>query len=879
MFWKKTMLLFLAILLFVGTGSAGIGLAAEVINRLVLTKNEVTLELGDTVSLGATAIYESGKTEDVTVKTNWQSPDQGKVINVYSGQITAKAVGNAVVTAEYMGKTAIVNVTVTKKVKALSLNQQSVNTRIGEEKTVELTAYYSEGGPENVTEKADWSIDNPAVATVINGKIRGLSSGTATVTAKYGSQTTSVQVSVEIAHRLIPSKTQVSLLLGNAATSSETIKLLAIFPDDTPEDNDVAAKAEWSSDNPAVADALKGTITAYSPGSATITAKYGTKTATIKVDVDNTQRLVATPQSVFLKVGEDKPVKLEATYVNSTTPVEVNDKAEWSSNREDVAYYSNGKIHAVASGEAIITAKYSNKTVQILVDVEVPRSLDIIPSYLTMASGKSVEIGSAPNGNNVIVKAFFADGQSENLTDRLEWSSDHPDIVFASGKTITAYKAGTATLTAKYGGKTAALVVDVDVPQSLTANPAKVAIQAGDVKQVTVTAAFPDGTSQDVTQKVTWTSSAPAVATVRQGLVTGVSTGAATITATYGTRTINIPVSIGVLQSLTVDKKSLVLSKGASQEVKLTATYADGTVKNNINDQATWTTSSGAVAEVNAGKITAVGSGKATITGTFEGKSVTISVEVDQAQTLTVNPRLVIMNVNDTVAVELKATDSSGATVDVSQTAEWTSSNLKVADVENGKVRGLANGRATITFKYGGKSVTLPVEVGIVTKLEADKRFVSLKSNGSSVQIKLTATLSDGRTMDVTSLADWKISNYKVADVSKGLVKGLAYGKSTITAKYNDKSVSIPVDVDTLKYLKTDVVQIVMNKGETKQVKAIATYTDGSEADVTKPALWTTSRLLVADVKDGVIKATGSGKATIYVSYGGMRTPIVVTVR
>lgn len=112
---EKTMLLFLAVLLFVGTGSAGIGLAAEVINRLVLTKNEVTLELGDTVSVGATAIYESGKTEEVTVKTNWQSPDQGKVINVYSGQITAKAVGNAVVTAEYMGKTAIVNVNVTKK--------------------------------------------------------------------------------------------------------------------------------------------------------------------------------------------------------------------------------------------------------------------------------------------------------------------------------------------------------------------------------------------------------------------------------------------------------------------------------------------------------------------------------------------------------------------------------------------------------------------------------------------------------------------------------------------------------------------------------------------------------------------------------------------
>ncbi|TGV24928.1 hypothetical protein EN829_044155, partial [Mesorhizobium sp. M00.F.Ca.ET.186.01.1.1] len=304
-----------------------------------------------------------------------------------------------------------------------------------------------------------------------------------------------------------------------------------------------------------------------------------------------------------------------------------------------------------------------------------------------------------------------------------------------------------------------------------------------------------------------------------------------------------------------------------------------GTVKNNINEQATWTSTSAAVAEVNAGKITAIGSGKATITGSFEGKSVTVTVEVDQAQTLTINPRILIINVNDTASIELKATDASGATIDVSKTADWTSTNLKVADVENGKVRGLANGRATITFKYGSKSVSLPVEVGIVTKLEADKRFVSLKSNGGGVQITLTATMSDGRTMDVTNMADWKVSNYKIADVSKGLVKGLAFGKATISAKYSDKSVSIPVDVDTLKYLKTDVVQVVMSKGESKQVSAIATYMDGTEANVTKPALWTTSRLLVADVKDGIIKATGSGKATIYVSYGGKKTPIVVTVR
>lgn len=874
MFWKKTMLLFLAVLLFVGTGNAGKGLAAEEISRLVLSKNEVTLENGDSALLTATAIYVSGKTEDVGVKTNWSSQNP-EIASVYAGQITAKKVGTTVVTAEYMSKSVVVSVTVTKKVKALTLDQQNLNVRIGDSKDVKLTAIYSEGDPEEVTAKADWTVDNTAVAAVINGKVTGLSSGTATVTAKFGSKTTSIPVSVEIAHRLEPSKTQVSLLLGNEQLKSEIITLRAIFPDGG-EDKDVAAKAEWSSDNPEIADALKGKITAYGAGTATITAKYGTKTATIKVDVDTTQKLEVTPQNMFLKVGKDQAVELKATYANGGTPTVVNDKAEWSSDRESVAYYSNGKIFAVASGEAVITAKYGNKSVQVHVDVEVPRALDIVPAYLTMKSGETKTIGDA---NGVTVKATYANGTTEIITDKLEWSSDNADIVFAGGNKISAYKAGTATLTAKYGGKTGTLIVDVDVPQSLTADATKVALQIGDVKQVTVTATYPDANtpSENVTQKVVWTSSAPAVATVRQGLITGVSTGAATVTATYGTRTISIPVSVGVIQSLTVDKKKLVMSKDETEKVKLTATYADNTTKD-VSADATWTTASAAVAEVNQGNITAVGSGKTTITASFDGKTVTIAVEIDQASTLSVDPKMLILNVGETADIKLTATDAASATSNVTKDAEWTSTNLKVADVTNGTVKALTSGRATITAKYGGKSISIPVEVGIVTKLEADRRFVSTKT-GSTVNVVLTATFSDGRTMNVTGLADWKTSNYKVADVSKGQITGRAYGKSTVTAKYNDKTVSIPVDVDTLKYLKTDVVQLVMSKGEVKQVSAIATYMDGSETNVTKPALWTTSRLLVADVKDGVIKATGAGKATIYVSYGGKKTPIVVTVK
>jgi len=863
MFWKKTMLMFLAVLLLSGLGTTQVGLAADEISKLVLTTNKVTLETGDTTQLTANAIYQSGKVEDVTIHTTWSSAD-ASIASVYAGKIAANGVGNTTLTANYKGFPAIVDVTVTKKVKALTSETQSVNLRIGKDVLVNLTAVYSDNLQEEVTELADWSVDKPSIASVLNGKIKGLSSGTATVTAKYGSQSFSLPISVEIAHRLEPEKSKVSLLLGE----EDEVGLKAIFPDGSEIPN-VADKAEWSTSNADVADVIKGKIKGYGAGTAVITAAYGTKTATIQVEVDMAQKLEASHQDIFLKVGDEKEITLTATYANKDQ-VEVGDKAVWTSNKEDVAYYSKGKIHAVSTGEAIITASYGSKTVQVKVDVEVPRSLDVVPAFLMMKSGTK---------EKVIVQASFANGSKEQVTGKVTWTSDNEDVVFAKEGEISAFKPGTANLKAVYGGKTATLVVDVDVPQNLVANMTQLAMQVGEAKQIEVTASFPNGggQSENVTKKMTWSSTSPAVATVREGLVTGVGTGSTTITATLGTRTITIPVAIGVMQTLTVDKKKLVLNKDESDRVKLTASYADGTTKD-VTEQAAWTTSSAAIAEVNQGKITAVGSGSTTISAAFDGKTVTITVEVGQAQSLSVDPRLLILNVNESAELVLTATDSSGNTKKVTADAEWSSSAIKIADVSQGRVTGLSSGRATITAKYGGKSISVPVEVGIVTKLEADKRFVSLKSK-KSAQVTLTATFSDGRQLDVTSAAEWKTSNYKAADVSQGLITGIAFGKSTVTARYGGKSLSIPVDVDTLKYLKTDVVQIVMNKGEVRQVTATATYMDGSEENVTIPGLWTTNRLLVADVKDGLIKATGSGKATIYVTYGGKKTPIVVTVR
>jgi len=834
-------------------------MALEVTN-LVLNKNELSLEVGGTASLTATAVYDSGATENVTVKTDWTSGSP-EIASVYAGSVTAKKEGKAVITATHKGKTVIVNVTVNKHVRSLIKDVQTIDLRKGKSEQIKLTAYYDDGTNEDVTKKAEWNIDNGSVATVVNGLVTGQSSGTAIVSAKYNNQTVSVPVSIEIAKRVDPDKSQISMLLKD----SEAITLIATYPDGTSED--VSDIAEWESDNPNVADVLKGKVTGYGPGKATIKASYGTKSAAIKVDVDNAIKLDLGKETVLLKKNGTEQLNLKATYADGSSD-DITARADWSSSDENIVSVVKGKLFANATGEVTVTAKYGTKTVSVVVDVDVPKRLEAEKDTLFLQTGKEEQI---------VLWATYADDTKEDVADEAKWTVDNEAVVSVTDGKVTARKAGEANVTATYGGKTVTVKVSVDIPNTLKASTKTVNFQVGSYEKVTLNAIYSDGKVEDVTDKADWTSSAADIAEVRKGVITGVGTGAATVTAKYGTRTAVVQVSVGVLKTLTTGSKTTIsLKKTGTQVLDLTATYSDGT-KEDVTKEAAWTSSNEKAATVDAGLVTGVASGESTITATFNNKTVTFKVQVDMADKLTANPTFLNFDLGENKLITLTSTDGSGTPKDVTKEAEWTSSSAAVATVDNGLVTPVSRGKTTITAKYGGKTVTIPVEIGVVSTLEVDKRFVTTKS-GSSVLIKVTATLSDGSKKDVTSSVLWKSSNYKIADVSAGKVTGVSAGSTTVSATFGGKSISIPVDVDKLKYLQTDKVTVELKAGATAKVKATATFEDLSEEDATVQALWKSSNIRVADVKDGIIRATGKGKATITVTYAKKSTKVYVTV-
>jgi hypothetical protein len=212
----------------------------------------------------------------------------------------------------------------------------------------------------------------------------------------------------------------------------------------------------------------------------------------------------------------------------------------------------------------------------------------------------------------------------ENTTSDLqaEWATND-NTIDASWATTKAGALGVEIKAANTGS--AEPVVSVDV------TPSSANILVGGTVQLTATPQDAEGFPLPG-RPITWTTSAPAVATVSgTGLVTGAGTGDATISATSegktGTAAVSVTVNTVPVASVEVTPATASVPVGGT--VQLTATAKDAAGEPLTGRTFTWTTSAPGVATVSGtGLVSGGAQGTATITATSEGKSGTAGVTV-----------------------------------------------------------------------------------------------------------------------------------------------------------------------------------------------------------------------------------------------------------
>lgn len=146
---------------------------------------------------------------------------------------------------------------------------------------------------------------------------------------------------------------------------------------------------------------------------------------------------------------------------------------------------------------------------------------------------------------------------------------------------------------------------------SLTISPSNPTKNPGDTQQFTATAHYSNGSTQDVTTTVTWSSSIPSIATISnasgtKGLATAISPGVTTITATLDGVSASTTLTVAT-PIIVVTPANTTINHGQNQQFTATEIFPDGTMTD-VTNIVTWTSSNTSIA---------------TMSGTTQGLAIT----------------------------------------------------------------------------------------------------------------------------------------------------------------------------------------------------------------------------------------------------------------
>ena len=346
---------------------------------------------------------------------------------------------------------------------------------------------------------------------------------------------------------------------------------------------------------------------------------------------------------------------------------------------------------------------------------------------------------------------------------------------------VTVYKTGTSTVSDGESIRTETY------PESINILSESANLSVGTTSQL-IAEVSPSNTNQSIS----WSSSNSNVVTVdSNGLLTAKGVGTATIVAkTINNITDTCQVTVGNyslnLRSILITTDYSVLPIGSKKQLVVAFNPSNAT-----NKTVTWSSNNASVATVDSsGNVKAISPGSAIITarssdGGYTDTAIIEVVNYDnlvEEKTLSFASSSYSIGVNQTVTLNPIITPSNATF----KAVEFQSSNASIATVdENGVVRGIAPGTATITAttKRNGIKASVSVTVRTIasTSVSLNSTKVSI-DRGDTFSLIATVNPSNATNQTVT----FKSDNPNIATIdSNGIITGIASGTATITVTPN----------------------------------------------------------------------------------------------
>ena len=817
-----------------------------------LNADSATLDIGKTKQLTATITPSSGTIQTVS----WSSNDHSVATVDGNGLVTAVGEGTAIITAATtdgsdLSATCDITVNPPIPVTTVTIDEPGAALYVGGK--IKLTATVL---PENASYKTlSWTSSDSSVATVADGVVTGVAKGTATITA------TSTENKDAKAERTVTVSSTASRLRALAYNPGITIASPDYLPHlsftvgaqcGTPpyaldvsfeKDGAVVATTSFAT-NSSSSICCSGTP---SPGAYTIrvnatdaAGRVDSASASVNilrsggnltVTILNETRPVSTPtglsfQNPTLSVEIGKALQLSPTVSPANAP---RPRFEWaSSNPAAVTVSDTGVVTGVAKGSSVVTASATDGS-GLSARCAVTAFRPVSSVTLNQQSAKLTQVGQT-----VTLTATVLPADADNS---VTWSTDDASIATVSGGVVTAEGDGTATITAaaKDGSgifASCAVTVDTRVPVASVSIAAPGApLYPGGKVRLNATVLPANATDK----ALTWTTSDASVATVSDGMVTGLKKGSATITATANSGakaecTVTIAPTASKLRACAYDVElqgeswnsaalmmyaqygtppyhasfALYLS-GSSQPLEWNTsgmTFTDGPMGFGFSLPATLATYTAAVTVTDAAGRTDTASTTFYLDAIGSSTSIIVYSEV---RPISAVASISFQNANPSVAIgrTLTLVPTVSPSGMAAPSYEWTSSNPAAVTVsDTGVVTGVGKGSSVVTATATDGSglsasctVTAYRDVDSVSLNRTDLKLIQ----GETATLTATVLPADAGFKSVA----WASTNPSVASVNGGVVTGLKDGTAVIAAsssngKYASCSVTVSNRIESV---------------------------------------------------------------------------------
>jgi len=827
-----------------------------------------SLGVGQSRRFAAQVVDQTGVPRSATVA--WISLNNTIATVSAGGDVTALAPGlvGIVATIGASADTASLYV----RAGELVVEPNAVTTAVGEEIKLSVT---TRSGAAASGAGIQWSSSDTTVARVTaDGTVTAVGAGDATLMASAGTQQGSAVMSVR-------QKDIASLRLTPATSAvypQETEQLQVTAYDDAGRTMALdGGTTKWSSSSSSVLTVDDGgNVTGMQKGSAVVTARIGSKSATATVNVlaQPAASVSVALDAATLEVGQ--ATQAVATLKDAAGTTLTDRTVAWQSSNPAIATVnSSGVVTAVARGSATISAIADGKTggATVTVAPKTVAAVVITPNPVSATVGQSAQL-----------TAVAKDAAGSALAGRaITWSSSNAAVAtVSSAGLVSAVSAGTVTISAAADGVTgqATFTSAAVTAATVVITPSSPHLQVGQDVQLTATAS--DAGGNLLTSRVpVWSSSNPTIATVsNSGRVTGVGKGNASITAALDGKASSVVIGVddappAPVASVAVNLSSSSLNVGQSTQASVVLRDAAGNV---LSGRAiAWSSAAPSLATVTGtGLVSAIAAGSATIVATSEGitGSATVVIAGGTAQpvaTVTLSAISTSMFVGQSQAITVTLRDAQGNAL-TGRTIGWSSSNLAAVTVSpSGQVQAVGAGSATITATSEGKSGAIALTVTAAPVVPVST--VSVTGTATTLTVgqttQLSATPRDGHGVALTGrTVTWSSSSPATASVSStGVVTALAAGtvmiNATIDGVVGSMALTISPVAGTVVSVRVTLTSSAVSLGQTTQASAVALDASGNTVSGGS-ASWTSSNSAVATVSaSGVVSAVGAGQATI----------------